>query len=105
MPPAFYKHAQSMSAVKSAFAEALGQPIGKRSEETLLQRLEKNRAYRLDIKREINTSSEEKRITYLERARQYVKNAPHDEVQALTEAYAAAAPDGFHASRAAAGDE
>lgn len=108
MPPAFYKHAQSMSAVKSAFAgrpEALGQPIGKRSEETLLQRLEKNRAYRLDIKREINTSSEEKRITYLERARQYVKNAPDDEVQALAEDCAAAAPDWFQASRAAAGDE
>ena len=108
MPPAFYKHAQSTSAVKTAFANrpaALRQPIGKRSDETLLQRLEKNRAYRLDIKREINTSSEAKRITYLDRAREYVKEAPADEVRAMTEACAEAAPDWFHASRAAIGDE
>jgi len=108
MPPAFYKHAQSTSAVKRAFSgrpETLRQPVDKRGEETLLQRLERNRAYRLDIKREINTSSEVKRITYLERARQYLMHAPEHEVQALAEASVAAAPDWFQTSRAAAEDE
>ena len=108
MPPAFFKHAQSVGAVKEAFADRpaeLHKPIGKRSDETLLQRLERNRAYRMDIKREINTSSEEKRITYLERALQYVEGAPNQEVSALTAACAEAAPDWFQASRAATADE
>ncbi len=108
MPPGFFKHAQSISAVKQAFAgrpAELHQPIGKRSDESLLQRLERNRAYRMDIKREINTSSEEKRMTYLDRARQYVEDAPDHEVDTLTAACAEAAPDWFQASRAATAGE
>ncbi len=108
MPPGFFKHAQSISAVKQAFAgrpAELHQPIGKRSDESLLQRLERNRAYRMDIKREINTSSEEKRMTYLDRARQYVEDAPDHEVDTLTAACAEAAPDWFQSSRAAAAGE
>ena len=75
-------------------------PVNKDGE-TLLERLEANRDFRLDFNSEVSTSIEDKRILYLERARDYLMHAPEHEVNELTEASAHAAPEWFKRSREA----
>lgn len=104
LPTAFYKHAQSRTAVKHAFKDrpsALQEPVNKK-EETLLKRLEKNSDYRLsvDFNRKVSTSMENKRIAYVVRAREYVKTAPDADLHAMTAESADTAPDWFAKSRA-----
>ena len=104
LPAVFYKHAQSNKAVAQAFGgrrnELLGEAVNKRAE-TLAQRLQRHRDFRLDFNREVNTSIETKRVEYVERARAYARNAPDGEVESMASEAANVASDWFRRSHAA----
>ncbi|QCX50017.1 YopJ family acetyltransferase [Ralstonia pseudosolanacearum] len=103
LPPAFYKHGQSRKAIEKAFASRGGAQYAtvNKQGQTLLERFEEKRDFRLDLNATVSTSIEDKRIAYLARARDYLEMAPEGEVLDTMAAVADTAPDWFRKSRAA----